>query len=179
MKRLLWTLALIAFSAAPALASPASDVQGAMIMLGTAKSYHVTFTAKGKTGDIDVVKPDKMHVVMPPMEMVKIGDTSYMKMGGTWRKFTIPGMSEQITSMYEGAIHKVSSHADDVVVTDLGSKVVDGASLHAYVVKNKDAKEPTTVYIDGRGEPARLETADGTVVRFSKINDPIAIDAPI
>ena len=179
MKRMLCALALIAFSAAPALASPQSDVQGAMMTLGSAKSYHINFSSHGKTGDIDIVKPDKMHMIVSPMEMIKIGNASYMKLGGSWRKFEIPGVSEQITGMYEGAIRNATSHADQLIVVDLGNKVVDGIPMHAYSLKNKETNEPSTVYLDSKGEPVRMETVHSTVIKFSKFNEPIAIDAPL
>jgi hypothetical protein len=37
---------------------------------------------------------------------------------------------------------------------------------------------PTTLYLDGKGLPSRVETQDGSLVRFSNINGPITIDAP-
>jgi outer membrane lipoprotein-sorting protein len=180
MKRLLCALALVVFSAAPALADPKSDVTGAMVTLGTAKSYHVMVNSHGQTGDIDMVKPDKMHVVFGPMEMIKIANASYMKMNGSWQKFSMPGVSERLTGMYEGVLKNATSHVDDLIVTDLGNKVVDGVPLHAYTLKNKDSTvAPSTVYLDGKGMPVRMDTSDGTVVHFSKINDPITIDAPM
>jgi outer membrane lipoprotein-sorting protein len=180
MKRLLCALALVAFSVAPALADPKSDVTGAMVTLESAKSYHVTVNSHGQTGDIDMVKPDKMHVVFGPMEMIKIANTSYMKMNGSWQRFAIPGVSERLTGMYEGVLKNATSHVDDLIVTDLGNKVVDGVPLHGYTLKNKDSTvAPSTVYLDGKGMPVRMDTNENTVVHFSKINEPIAIDAPM
>jgi hypothetical protein len=179
MKRLLCALALVAVTTAPVLASPQSDVEGAMIGLGTAKSYHISVTGKGRTADIDMVKPGKMHLTAGPMEMIKIDNTSYMKLNGTWQKFAIPGVSDQITSMYEGAIKNATSHPDELVVTDVGNTVVDGVPLHGYTVKTKNQATPFTTYLDSKGLPVRMDAADGTVIHFSKINEPIAIDAPM
>lgn len=179
MKRLLAALTLVALTAAPALASPTSDVTDAMIKLGTAKSYHLNVTSRGQTVDVDFVKPDKQHVTVTGMEFIKLGAAMYTKMGGTWQKFAVPGVADRITGMFDGAIKNATGHPENLVVVDLGPKVVSGLPLHAYSIKDKDASVASTVYLDGRGTPVRLETNDGTTLVISKINDPIEIDAPI
>ena len=178
MKRLLCALALVVFAAAPAWADPKSDLASSMIQFSKATSFHMSATSRGKTVEVDMVKPGKVHIVVAPMEMIKIDNTMYVKMGGTWRQFTLPGM-DRIADMYQGALDKSTHPTDDMVVVDLGMKTVEGATLHAYTIKNKGDTGPTTLYIDDKGFPARVETSDGSVVRFSNINGPIAINAPV
>jgi hypothetical protein len=179
MKRLLLTLTLVAATVAPALADPKGDLMNAMMKVARATSYHVQTTDKGKSIDMDMMPPTKMHIMMgSTMEMIKIDSEMYVKVQGTWRKFSIPGMDAMV-NMYKGNIDKYTHAADDTVVTDIGMKVVDGAPLHGYTMKNAEAKTPVTIYIDGAGYPARMETDNGLVMLFSKFNAPMSIDAPI
>jgi len=176
LKRLLFALALVVFAAAPALADPKADIANAFILFGKASSYHMSAAAKGRTLEVDSEKPDKMHVVSGPMELVKIGTTTWIKAGGAWRQFNFPGM-DQITSAYSGALNVVQAPPNDVTVTDLGTKTIDGTPLHAYSVVEKSGS--ATVYVDnGSGYPVRVETADGSSVTFSKFNSAGPITAP-
>jgi hypothetical protein len=71
---------------------------------------------------------------------------------------------------------------DDMIVTDLGPKTVDGTVLHAYGVKNAGSAKNAVVYIDASGLPARIENTDSeglNVVKFSNFNGPITIEAPV
>jgi uncharacterized protein YaiE (UPF0345 family) len=176
LKRLLCALALVVFAAAPALADPKADVANAFILFGKASSYHISAAAKGRAVEVDTEKPDKMHVVSGPMELVKIGTTTWVKAGGSWQQFNFPGL-DQITSAYSGALNVVQSPQDDVTVTDLGTKTIDGTPLHAYSIVQKSGS--ATVYIDnGSGYPVRVVTADGSSVTFSKFNTAGPITAP-
>jgi hypothetical protein len=175
----LCALVLVAACAAGVSASPLSDVQGAMILLAKANSYHISISSpEGKSGEVDMVKPDKMHMVFAPMEMIRIGATTYMKMNGTWRQFTLPG-AESVSALYRGAIDRATHPSASVTVVDLGMKTVDGAPLHAYAMKDTAASDPATVYLDDKGQPVRLETKNGSVIRISNINGPITINAPM
>jgi hypothetical protein len=177
MKRLLCALALVVATAAPAFATPLADVDAAMLALGHAKTFHLTFTSHGQSGDVDIVQPGKAHFTFGPFEVIKIDSVTYVKMGGGWKQFTLPGMG-RITDLYEGAIRTASHPSDNMTVVDLGPKTVDGVALHAYTFKHKDQTVPTTLYIDGKGLPALVETDDGSLIRFSNIDGPITIDAP-
>lgn len=75
------------------------------------------------------------------------------------------------------------NNQENFTATDLGMKTVGGSSLHAYLVKNKDASKPATMYFDSAGMLARIEI-DGdkggtTAIVYSKYNAPIKIEAPI
>jgi hypothetical protein len=178
MKRLLCALALVAFGAAPALADPKSDVLAAMGNLAKATSYHVSVVGKLGTVEGDMALPGKMHIVSPQFEMIKIDTSTWVKMGGQWRQFNMPGM-EQMTALVTDQIAKVSGKEDDLVVTDLGLKVPAGGGgpLHAYSVTNKAGKSPSTIFIDG-GTMAEVDSSEGTVLKFSKFNAPVNISPP-
>jgi hypothetical protein len=179
MKRLLFALALVAATAVPALADPTADLSHAMQNLGRATSYHIQFTAKGMSLDIDAMPPQKMHMTGGPMEVVKIDNDTYVKMGETWRKFNIPGI-EQMTGMYKTTIDAASHPTADMIVTDLGPKVVDGVPLHGYTWTDKEhPKASATFYLDGGGNISRIQPTEGGVIRITKINAPMTIVAPI
>jgi hypothetical protein len=179
MKRLLFALALVGATAAPALADPTADLSRAMMNLGAAKSYHVEVTAKGMSMEIDAMPPARMHMTGGPMEVIKIDNDTYVKMGETWRKFNFPGI-EQVAGMYKGAIDTASHPTADMVVTDLGPKNIDGIALHAYTMTDKEhPKASATFYLDGGGNLARIQPTEGGIIKITKINVPVTIVAPI
>jgi hypothetical protein len=182
MNRLLAIVALVALSAAPALADPTNDVKNAMIGLANASSYHISATAAGHAMEGDFVKPGKMHLTAGPFEMIVIDKTTYVKMQGAWHQFTFPGM-DRVMAPLSHAQNFLKSH-DDITVTDLGPKVVGGATLHAYGVKNStNSDRPITVYLDSSGTLVRIDVADNdgntSTINFSNMNGPITIDPPV
>jgi hypothetical protein len=179
MKRLLCALTLFAFGAAPALADPKSDLMAAMINLQKAGTYHISFMGKDKQKmDGDFAMPSKMHMYSPQMEMIKIDNTVWMKIGGQWRQMNIPGV-EAMTASVTGAMSMAHGQADDFVVTDLGMKapLSGGPALHAYTMTNKAGKSPATAFVDGT-VLKEIDNADGGTVTFSKIGVPVDISPP-
>jgi hypothetical protein len=177
MTRMVLALAFTLAAAAPALADPTADVKNAMIAFGNAKSFHVSAEAAGRNIEGDIVPPAKAHFIAGPFEMITISGTTWVKTGGGWHQFTIPGM-DRITVFVNGAIDTVRNPPADLVVTDLGTKTIDGATLHGYTISNKAGNSPSTIYLDGSGTLARVEANGGSVVRFSKFNAPLQIDPP-
>jgi hypothetical protein len=176
MKRLIATAVLVAFAAAPALADPKSDLLAAFTKFNLAKSYHMSMTSKSGTAEMDFAPPSKIHMKMPQGEMIKIDQTMWMNTGGTWRKFTIPGM-DQIVSNYTGMATVTKGQPDDFTVTDLGIKSPDGAPLHAYSVVNKSMNSPSTIYVDAGGNVVRMEDNKGDIMRISQVNS-VDIEPP-
>jgi hypothetical protein len=178
---LIATAALVLASATSAFATPSDDVANAFMSLGTATSYHMAIqTSRGQTMDADVAKPNKMHVTMAQMEMISVAGGTYVKVNGNWMK--LPTAIPQMQSPAFNYVQTLTnSKPSDVTVDDLGSKSVDGATYHAYKVTSKEGK-PATMYVDGSGVIARIDVTDqsGTsIVRFSKFNAPVSIEAPI
>jgi len=115
MNRILVALALTLTVAAPALADPASDVKNAMLAFAGAKSFHVSADAGGRNVEADIVPPARAHFVAGQFEMITISGTTWVKAGGSWHQFTIPGM-DQITVFVNGAIDSVRNPPTDMVV---------------------------------------------------------------
>jgi len=180
MKRLLCALALVAFTAAPALADPKSDVLAAFLQFGKASSYHMEFATKHGSMEADMAPPGKMHLISPQFEMIKIDTATWMKIGGQWRQFSVPGM-ETMTGAVTSTIAMAKGDPEDFTVTDLGLKspLSGGSPVHAYSVTNKAGKSPATIFIDG-GKVVEIDNAtDGTSVKISQYNAPVDIHPPM
>ncbi len=180
VNRIIALLALVALTTAPAIADPKSDVTTALVGLSHATSFHFLAASHGHNIDGDVVNPGKLHVVKPPVEVIIIGGTTYVKLKDAWHKFTIPGI-DRMTGSVNYAQDFAKSHGD-LTVTDLGTKPVGGATLHAYSVTSNHTKKPVTVYLDASGTLVRMETTgsgDPSTITFSNFNAPVTIVAPI
>jgi len=178
MKRLTAVLLLVLATAVPALADPTNDVKNAFLTTVSAKSYHFAVEGKSHAVDGDFVAPGKFHVTAGPMEMIMLDKTMYVKMQGTWHQFTFPGADMMMGSFMK--VREMASHPDNLDVTDLGTKVVDGGPLHAYSVQSKGDSKPEIVYVNGGGYAVRVDVDGGNeIIRFSNFNGPIDIVAPI
>jgi len=174
--RLLATVLVVGASAAPAFADANSDVYNAMVGFQKLHSYHMDMTTRGGHVSSDAVKPDRMHVVTPHGETYLIGQMMYVKVNGAWRKY--PGGGASVMSFGDFA-KKIEATRGKYVATDLGSVVVDGAQLHAYQVKEKPSgKHDSKIFLDSQGRVARIE-AGTSVMRFSKFDEPLTIQAPM
>jgi hypothetical protein len=172
-------VALVALSGAPASANPTDDVRAAMLRFAALSSYEMTFGTGARSGTVDFVKPNSMHMTMGPMEMISVGETAYVKQGsGGWMKIrnTAPvGPAEMANRIRDYAV-KVNT----LTATDLGMKNVGGESLHAYRVTSKDGS-PANVYIGRDGLPHRFDSSSNgnNVVRISKFNAVAPIRPPV
>ena len=185
MRRLGFVLVLIAATAAPAFADAAADaVKHNLLAFTKLTSYHMAVDTKGKTIDVDMVNPNKMHVTIGSIEAIMLDDAMYVKPRGSWMK--IPSAASGMAgAAFMGVVDRAKEtvNQENFAATDLGMKTVGGASLHAYLVKNKDASKPATMYFDAAGMLARIEI-DGdkggtTAIVYSKYNAPMKIEAPI
>lgn len=183
MKRFLLSGILALSVITPALADGTDALHNAFVSLAKATSYHIAFETDRGTVDSDFVPPSRMHLMMGPLEMISIDNVTYLKRGDTWTKFSFPGtetLTAQILQTREYAKNQANFN-----VSDLGPKTLDGEDLHAYQVRPKSDNptgKPATVYVGRDGYVHRIDaTSDrgSAIVRFSKFNAPIKIDAPI
>jgi hypothetical protein len=178
MRRLVCGVTLFALAVAPALADPKGDVMGAMVGLAKATSYHITISSHNRPSmEADMQAPGKMHMVSPQFEFIKIDTTTWVKMNGTWQKFSLPNMDQMIGGVT--GVLDMAHEPDQLTVTDLGPKTpaTGGPALHAYSVVNEAGKSPATMFIDG-GRLVEVDNTDGSSVKFSKFNDPVDIEPP-
>jgi hypothetical protein len=155
-----------------------TDLENAFAKLAAVKSYRASLaTPKGPAIKTEVVNPDRSRTVMGDMEVIAIGTTTYMKIGGTWQKSTPPPGAKP-----DAPFSQRYAAGPGAVVHDLGMNTVGGTSLHAYSVQ-KDASAPlVTVYVGPDGSIAEIDAPDlrgSMVMRFSDFNAPISIVAPV
>jgi hypothetical protein len=184
-----WAAFLGAFAAlaVPAAADPfPPQLAAALTNFGNATSFHVVVDADGHHLEVDDVKPDKMHVYAMGgrLDAIEIGGDSYVKMGSSYRKFSIPGLGDQLSSINSVSDY-VNARHDRLTVKDLGTTTVDGASMHAFAVARTSSehseKSPSTIYVaaDGTIHQITQHTRYGMIVlTFSKYNQPLTIAAP-
>ena len=173
MLQLSAAVGLAAF-AAPALAGSSDSLTNAALNTTKQSSYHISMTTAQGTTEGDVVNPDRMHMVSKGAETIIIGSTAYVKIGGSWRKMDVGRMG----SMQANVAQAIAKYRGDYTSTDLGTKIVDGAPMHAYRVNNAKTHRTETVYVDGSGRMARVESGP-IVIRFTKFNEPVTITAPM
>jgi hypothetical protein len=167
-----WTATAVFFTTLPASADISPALTNAVVLMSKLPTYHMSMTTAQGPVETDVANPGKMHTVMKGGEMVMIGPTMYMKMGGKWTKFANSNADTDVVARY----HKFSS---DFTSQDLGMRTVPTGTFHAYAVH--DAKHPTvknTIYLDNSGRIARIDI-DTSVVTFSRFGEPVSIQAPM
>jgi hypothetical protein len=187
------TIAVLAFVAASALgSSPAAadplppPLATALANLSSAKTFHVVVEAHGHTVAVDSVKPGRFHVtgVGGHLDAIEIGGTSYVKLGSTWHKFPVPGLSDTLDPI-EKLNDLATAHANELTIKDLGTSTIDGAPMHGYSIARtssaKALKSPSSFFIGGDGMVHQItqHTRMGMVtLTFSNYNAPVTIVAP-
>ncbi len=176
MKRLVLAAAagaLVLGTTVPAKADATGDVRAAMQKFASVQSFEIVTQNEGKTATMDMTnRPAAVHMSGGGMEMINAGGATYMKMGGSWKKYpSSSGMP------FSDPIRHFADKANQIKATDLGMKSVGGETLHAY--KIVDSGDGGTLFIGGDGLPHRFEGNDHSVVRITKFNAIAPIHAPI
>lgn len=174
MRYALAAMALTALTTPPARADVPAALASAVAATQQATSFHVSITAATGNTEADIVEPDRIHSVSAKSELIAIGPTLYVKIGGAWRQ--IPGGGTQLAPM--NVARQIASHLPDITATDLGMKTVDGQTLHDFHTNDPKLKQTSTVYIDGSGRIVRVDTGT-TIVRLTKFNESVTISAPM
>ncbi len=185
MRPLVPAALLILGLTAPASAAAVDDVKSAMLKLAQAHSYHVAIDGGSKVAEMDFIKPDRVHMMAGPMEMVHIGATTWIKVNGNWMKMNVPNGGPMSAGMSPVTrAQAIADHPETMVtVTDRGTTMVDGVLLHMYLVQQNGDAKPMTLGVGPDGYPRTIETTDSSGktshVRFSHFDDPsIVIAAP-
>lgn len=169
--------ALTILAAAPANANPTDDVRSAMLRFAGLSSYEMSFGSGAKSGTVDFVKPNSMRMSARGMEMINVGSTTYMRMGGKWQKF--PSAKGSGPLDMADRVRAMARETNGVSATDLGMKSVGGETLHAYKMTQKDGTTGV-IYIGRDGLPHRMQGKDADQsITISKFNQIAPIRAPI
>jgi hypothetical protein len=176
--------------ASPTSANPLDALTRAFHGWGTVKSFRAkTTTGTGAAAQdmtIEMVMPDRFHMIGKQFEAILIGQTFYMKVGTQWQKMVLP----KTIDLSFADIKKFESELGASTETKLiGPEVLDGIPtlVYQYTTTIK-TPTPTThtskVWIAvADGLPRKMETEPKTgaktVVIYTDYNTNISIEAPI
>lgn len=161
------------------------------------KSFRARLMTTGAPGEefdstLEVVLPDRFRMSSEQMEMIIVGSTAYMKIGGQWR--TVATELETTSLTDPKRLEDEFNQAEDV--RSIGAEVLDGTPTRIYeavlkVTEGKDLPGPAAqiqkvrIWIGvGDGLPRKLEGEDPdtkakTVVSYYDYGAAITIEPPI
>lgn len=155
------------------------------------KSFRSKMTTTGVTTGtqemtLEVVMPDRFHMVGKQFEAIIIGATFYMKVGTQWQKTTLPkGLDFSLAD-----IKKILAELGATTQVKLiGPDVLDGAPMLVYEYTTT-IKTPTTTTVTSKvwvavadGLPRKMESLSKsgikTVATYYDYNANITIKAPV
>ena len=139
------------------------------------------------TGTVETVAPDKSHTIVSisgqEIETISIGDTTYVKLGGTWQK-TSGGITDQLPPISGSDILQElgtpAASSGDVKKT--GEETISGVNRDVYEFTASDST--TTTFWIGHNDhlPYKITSQVDTTrteILFSDFNSNITIEAPI
>lgn len=145
-----------------------------------------TGTPAPQESTMDVVMPDRMHLITKGVDVIKIGAVIYMKVGTMWQKVALP---QGLDFSFADVKKLQSEFGASTDVKFIGAEVLDGTPTltYQYTVSIKTPVATTTtskVWVAvSDGLPRRTESVSKsgakTVVTFYDYNAAITIDAPI
>ena len=170
---------LFTLAALPAYADATGDVRAAMVKFLSLSSYEMSFGTGSRSGTVDIVKPHSRHVRTATGEIISIGSDSYVRRRkGGWMKLPASTMGPTAAGAFEN-MDSLGRKVNGATATDLGTRNVDGETLHAYRVRDSSGHQ-VTVYIARDGFVHRVEDNSGPgAARFSKFNAVPPIQAPM
>ncbi len=168
--------ALTAFSIAPVLADPTSDISQMRKSFAALHSVHAEMTSKnGSTVSLDMVQPNKYRVSTRGMQMVIIGATQWYNMRGQWRVVPMPKAAQ--TQMDFARRAGFDNLMPEYTITDAGMDTVRGISAHKYHLVNK--KDGNTLDVWGSNNlPVRI-VSRGATIDYSQYNSVADITPPM
>jgi len=161
-----------------ALGDAKGDLLAAAKNFGALKSVHATITSRdGETFSLDMVEPGKVRGISPKgFEFVRIGSTSWVKMGGTWHSYSLGSNGATQMAMARGS--KLQKNIlTQCTVADGGMSAVNGVSAHKYHLVCNSGGGATDVWV-ANGLPIKMVDGDTTLI-WSNYNNVADIKAPI
>ena len=174
----------------PTPANPSASLGQIFKAWGTVKSFKANMVSTGlPTGSVqmtmEVLTPDKFHVTTSGLEMIMIGKTIYMKIGGKWQKVA--------SSTIDLSLIDPSKYAAGQVTTSdvkfVGMDVVAGTPTLVFTYKST-VKGPPAVTSNNKiwvgatdSLPRKMESSPKagqlTTITYTDYNSDISIKVPI
>jgi hypothetical protein len=144
-----------------------------------ATSYHavlVGIAGQGATTTTDIQKPDRIHMIMGPIEIIAVGNKAWKRSGSGWQTYP-PMPVAQILSMSASPLAKKVGSCEDA-----GMGSWHGQPAHMFKGTTVDEGKPsvTTIYVFGDGFVHHIENTGprgGFRGDFSNFNS-TTINAP-
>jgi hypothetical protein len=138
---------------------------------------------------IEVVRPNRVRMRAPGMEMISIGSTAYIKMGGeAWQKTANPAMA---ASLNQTEAIKMLLELPGVTISGwaIGEEVLEGIPTTVYDIKVDEqrmtASDSTTIrlWVGKDDLPRKMEFGGGNSgfkmsITYEEFNKNIVINAP-
>ena len=171
------------FVCAPACADPGRDaVRTVAAAFRAVHSYRGTLLApSGDQAKVEFVAPDRYRMHTPMGDVVIVGATTYLNVGGKWLEMSMPQVRDSLATLRRPAA------STDVLarakVTDLGAATLDRRPVHRWkiVTALNGSRVISTMWVGIDELPYRNDiiTDKGRVtVLYSDYNAPIKIAAP-
>lgn len=151
-----------------------------------AKMVQTKGTTTTLEGTLEMVFPDRFHMVTKQTELIAIGKTYYVKVGTKWQKVTV-------AQGFDFSLADAKKLQDELGVAtevkSIGADVLDGAPMVVYEYKTT-IKGPPAITTTSKvwiavsdGLPRKIESTSSsgakTVMTFYDFNANITINAPI
>lgn len=143
----------------PAYADSASDaVKAAQKKLDGQASYHLSLSEQSGVTDIEYTAPDTVRITKPQSVTVLVNGVMYSNAGNGWGTVASNSATYLLRRLLQQDVLIAVSATDRV--TDDGTEVLDGISVHRYEILGEGTQK-RTVWIDTRDGLPRQVQQDG------------------
>lgn len=172
----------ILFAASLCGATARADAKGDLLVaaknFGALKSVHATITSgNSETFSVDMVERGKIRGTSPQgFEFVRIGTTSWVKMGGAWHTYSLGSTGATQMALARGSKLQ-RSILTECTVADGGMSPVNGVPARKYHVVCNSGGSSTDVWV-ANGLPVKMVDG-GTTLIWSNYNNVADIKPPM
>jgi hypothetical protein len=124
-----------------------------------------------------MVEPGKLHGTSPQgYEFIRIGSTTWVKMGGAWQSYSLGSMGATQMALARGSKLQ-KGILTECTVTDDGMSPVNGVPARKYHVTCSSGGSATDVWV-ANGLPLKMVDGDTTLI-WSNYNSVSDIKPPV
>lgn len=171
----------------PSGGNPADALLKSVTSWGSVKTFRVRMALSGgvpaaaQNMTMEMVMPDRIHMTSAQFEMILIGNTSYVKIGPTWQKMSLP-QSVDVNQFNPKTWQTTFQGLTAADIKLLGPDTVEGVPTIVYQFGSTGqgtAGAATKVWVGvADGFPHKIESG-GATMTFYDFNANITINPPI
>lgn len=168
--------------AATVSADPIGDLAHVRQTFAALHSVHIEITGGGSPSiTADMIEPNKVRASSEGQQVVEIGSTAWINMGGQWSKMPpIPMVKTQMDLARNWGLEK--KLGDCCTVTNLGPAMAGGTATIKYRIVDHKNGDTTYVYV-ANNLPVQIELPGSrgatTTIRYSQYNQVADITPPM